>query len=636
MKLKQLYPDSIFSSPEQGVQELMRGILVRTNFVPGVRHVIGWRGLKESFTNVEGWTAKIKDLPGVFGIYFENAEMDNGWINSRFGLNYFPDPEEDLVELFSLQAGAYTQREDYLSHVRNFLSCPQLCELFHIGTIELGFNKAGDALIIGLESVSRQRLVAIDGVSLPQGGRLVELIKPGGYDQNFPSYQTALAFYQVLAASFTFNLEEPPSYLRYLCRPGKDMVYDSSGHHWPVPLDDSHEEALYLGYGKASFENIIEAIADRTIPASREVSWEKGNAAIPEYKDALWWAAHQLSGYKTLDKKILGIDDRPQLIVLTGFLGSGKTSFLQHFIEYQVQLNRFVAVIQNEIGEIGLDGKLLDDDYAVTEIDEGCVCCTLVGNLKNAIHQILSSFHPDYIVLETTGLANPYNLLDEISEVNELVRFDSITTMVDGLNIEQSLKEYNVAREQIKAADILLLNKKDLLDEIQLQKVTQKLKEINPAAPILSTSQGDINPALIYGVDPQDEAMTMINVEKIQGETHQIHKSHEHEGLSSFKIPFTEPLERKQFIKAIKTIPRSIFRIKGVVEFTDADKPLLFQYVGGRFEFSEFNNPRMPDRFLILIGQNIEEDSINSIFKSTFREINVSKIKLLDVSEVES
>jgi G3E family GTPase len=445
---------------------------------------------------------------------------------------------------------------------------------------------------------------------------MVELIKPGGYDQNFPSFNTALAFYQVLAASFTFNLEEPPSYMRYLRRPGKDIVYDAAGHHWQIASGDSHEESLYLGYGKTGFKNAIETIADKTIPTSQEVIWEKGKAVIPEYKEALWWKAHQLSDYKTLDKKILGIDDRPQLIVLTGFLGSGKTSFLQHFIEYQVQLNRFVAVIQNEIGEIGLDGKLLNHDYAVTEIDEGCVCCTLVGNLKKAIHQILSSFHPDYIVLETTGLANPYNLLDEISETEELVRFDSITTMVDGLNIEQSLNAYDVAREQIKAADILLLNKKDLLNEIQQKEINKILREINPAAPILSTLQGDINPALIYGVDPQDEAM--INHEKKkQGEAHQTRQSHEHDGLSSYKISFTEPLERKHFINAIKAIPRSIFRIKGVVEFTDADKPLLFQYVGGRFELSEFNNPKMPERFLILIGQNIGKDSIASIFEET-------------------
>ncbi|CAB1084660.1 Metal chaperone, involved in Zn homeostasis [Olavius algarvensis Delta 1 endosymbiont] len=453
MKLRQLYPDNILSSPEPGIQELTRGILVRTNFVPGVRHVIGWRGLKESFT---------------------------------------------------------------------------------------------------------------------------------------------------------FNLEEPPAYMRYLRRPANEIVYDAAGRHWENPSDSSHEESLYLGYGKGGFKNIIEAVGGKTVTASQDVSWEKGKDVVPEYKEALWWKSHQISDYKTVDKNILGIDDRPQLIVLTGFLGSGKTSFLQHFIEYQVQLNRFVAIIQNEIGEIGLDGKLLDHDYAVTEIDEGCVCCTLVGNLKNAIHQILSSFHPDYIVLETTGLANPYNLLDEISELDELVRFDSITTIVDGLNVKRSLNKYEVAGDQIKAADIILLNKKDLLTDIQLKEINQILKEINPAAPILGTTHGDINPSLIYSVDLQDD-LERTHKKELQEEALHPHHSHEHDGLSSLKITFSEPLDKEHFIEAIRSIPPNIFRIKGVIDFIEGQKPMLFQYVGGRFEFSEFNNPKMVDRFLVVIGQDIQQ-----------------------------
>ena len=607
MKLKHLYPNDILSSPEQGIQELMRGFLVRTNFVPGVRHVIGWRGLKESFTNVEGWTAKIKGFSGVFGMYFDAFDPFGDWLKAKFVLLYFPDPQEELVEHCSLQAAAYTQRENYLIHIRDFLRYPQLCELFNIGIIDLDINTADSALILGLESISHQRLISQDGVTLPQDGRVVELIKPGGYDQNFPSYDTALAFYQVLAASLTFNLEEPPAYLRYSRRSGKEIVYDATGHQWENSSDDSHEEFLYLGYGKAGFKDIIKNILDEAVSSDQDLTWERGEAIIPEYKDALWWNAHQISDYKTLDKKILGIDDRPQLIVLTGFLGSGKTSFLQHFIEYQVQLNRFVAVIQNEIGETGLDGKLLDHDYAVTEIDEGCVCCTLVGNLKKAIHQILSSFHPDYIVLETTGLANPYNLLDEISEVAELVRFDSITTMVDGLNFENSIDTYDVAREQIKDADILLLNKKDLHNEFQLRKINRKLKEMNPTDPILLTRHGDINPALVYGVDPQDEPVE-VHRNKPQKEAHHKHPSHEFDGLSSYKISLAEPLERERFIETIQTLPSSVFRIKGVVDFIGDDKPLLFQYVGRRFEFSEFNNPKMPDRFLILIGQDMHKD----------------------------
>jgi G3E family GTPase len=612
MKLNQPFPNDILSSPEQGIQELMRGILVRTNFIPGVRHVIGWRGLKESFTSVEGWTAKIRSFPGVFGLYYDSIESVDDWMVGRFILSYFPDPQEDLVENFSLRAGAYTQRIDYLSHIRDFLLHPQFCELFNIGIIDLGVEKANHALILGLESISEQRSIAKDGVILPQEERMVELIKPGGYDQNFPSYNTALAFYQVLAASFSFNLEEPPVYMRYLRWPGKEIVYDATGCHWENPSDDSHEESLFLGYGKVDFKKIIDKTLNKTVSFIQDVSWENGRHVRSEYKDALWWKAHQIRDYKTLDKKILGIDDRPQLIVLTGFLGSGKTSFLRHFIEYQAQLNLFEDVIQNEIGDIGLDGKLLDHDYALTEIDEGCICCTLVGNLKNAIRQILSSFHPDCIVLETTGLANPYNLLDEISEVDDLVRFDCVTTMIDAMNIEKTLTDYDVARDQIKAADILLLNKTDLVTKGQRIPIHRKLRDIHPTAPIILTTHGDVNPALIYGVDPQDTEAGL--KDKDSDNAGHICHSHESYGFSSHRISFTKPLDEELFIDGIKSMPPAVFRIKGVIDLADDGKPMLFQYVGGRFEFSEFNNPNVRDRFLIFIGQDLQKDLIDFFF----------------------
>lgn len=616
MNLRELQPTDISSSPETGIQELMRTLLIRVNFVPGLRHVIGWRGLKDSSLDVEGWTAKIKDYSGVFGIYFMRSEVADGWTNGRFGLNYFPDPEEELVELFSLQAGIYAQKNNYMSHIREFLLYPELCELFNIGTIDLSVNQPEDTMVLSMQSISKQRIVAKDGISLSEDGETVEIVTSGGYDQNFPSYQTALNFFHVLASSVTFNLEEPPHYLSYMSLPGTELVYDASGNHWETASDELQQKYLLLGYGGHCCQKHIKAnLKTKSTSSEKMVFWSRGDELPADYKEAQWWKAHQIGNYKTLDKKILGVDDRPQLIVLTGFLGSGKTSFLQHFIEYQVQRNRFVAIIQNEIGEIGLDGKLLDQDYAVTEIDEGCVCCSLVGNLKKAIQQILSSFQPDYIVLETTGLANPYNLVSEISEIEDLVRFDSVTTIVDGLNIEKSIEDYAVASEQIKAADILLLNKKDLLTKIQLQEITQTLKGINPSAPILSAVHGDVNPALLYGYDTQANLLPD-HKKEAQTKREISHPSHQHDGLSSHKISFLAPLDRMSFIKAVKALPPEIFRIKGVISFAEDNKPKLFQYVGGRYEFSEFDNPKMSDRFLILIGQNIKNETIESVLYS--------------------
>ena len=612
MDLKKVHPTDILFSPERGIQEIMRSFLMRANFVPGVRHVMGWSGLKDSSSDVEGWTAKIKNSSGVFGIYFDKLEDVHGWMTGRFRLDYFPDPDEQLVELFSLQAGLYTQEDYYFEHVRNFLSHPQLCELFNIAEINIAVKKTEDALILGLESISRQRVIAKDGIFISQDGRTVELVAPGDFEQDFPSYSIALTFYNVLAASLTFNLEEPPVYLNRITKTGSEVIYNSVGNYWNAPSEDAQKEYLYLGYGKADFDGYMKHKMNKKKSIQKTFSWKVSDERPADYKDALWWNAHEISDYKTLDKQILGIDDRPQLIVLTGFLGSGKTSFLQHFIEYQVQLNRFVAIIQNEIGEIGLDGKLLDHDFSVTEIDEGCVCCSLVGNLKNAIRQILLRFQPDYIIVETTGLANPYNLLSEISELEELVRFDSVTTIIDAMNIEKSLEDYDIVRDQIKAADILLLNKTDLITEGQIKLINQKMRDINPTAPAISTKYGDINPALIYCVDPQD--IKMIPQEQYDEKANHIHHSHEHYGFSSHRISFTRPLDKELFMNKIKSLSPTVFRIKGVLDFVDSETSLLFQYVGGRFEFSEFNNPNMTDRFLILIGQDIQKESIEAVF----------------------
>jgi Ni2+-binding GTPase involved in maturation of urease and hydrogenase len=268
-------------------------------------------------------------------------------------------------------------------------------------------------------------------------------------------------------------------------------VRGSSGVLRLAPAAEICHDSLVLGYGQGRFDDLDPPSSD-TRSAHR---WVEGQPLPEPFRERLWWRAHQVQGTSTIDKKALGVDERPPLIVLTGFLGSGKTTFLQHFIEYQTQRSRFVAVIQNEIGAVGLDGKLLD--YTVTEIDEGCVCCSLAGNLKRAVRGILSAFAPDVILLETTGLANPYNLLDEMDELEPLARFDCTLTVVDAANAEATLAAHPLAADQIRAADLLMLNKADLVPAQRLKALTLRLRQLNPRAPVFPTVDGDLNPALV-------------------------------------------------------------------------------------------------------------------------------------------
>jgi G3E family GTPase len=598
MSLATLCPRDMSSELDGGISELLQAILVRTNFVPVVRHVIGWRGLHHTLSGGEAWTAKIKGYAGIFGLRREETQKAEGWWRGRFVLTYFPDPAEALVELCSIRAGAATQRSDYVAFIRNFMRQLEVASLFDIGCIDFHVNWSQDTLELAVDSVTRQQVIALDGIRVARSGQSLELVEPGGYDQDFPSYETALALYEVLAASLTFTLGEPPVSMRFTESAGTQTLYDSTGRFWVRPCEGLLRCRLILRYGSTSSEHLL-ALGDKDQGCS-EICWQAGAQLPARFSQALWWKAHTLSDRRSLDKTALGVDERPALLILTGFLGSGKTSFLQHFIEHQVQRSHFVAVIQNEIGEIGLDGKILD--YSVTEIDEGCVCCTLVGSLKQAVRRILTDFQPDHIIVETTGLANPLNLLDEMAELSDLVRFDSVTTVVDAVNALHTLDNQPIAVDQVKAADVLLLNKQDLVDPDLLQRTHQRLRGLNPHAPILTTTKGHVHPALIY--EMEDIGRERPDRKNPAGGSRPIGcVSHLDQGLWSHTIRLHRPVAQAVFWDTVAAIPPTVFRAKGVVDLDQPRQTVIFQYVAGRCELSRCHNPGVTDRFLTFIGQ---------------------------------
>ena len=610
MLLRQVVQGEICSRPEASIQELMRAILVRANLVPVVRYAMGWRGLRQSVAASEWWTAKIAGAAGVFGLVFDGVAPASDWLRGRFLLHYFPDPNESQVERCSLQAAALTQVPDYLQQVGAFASYPEFSRVFAIGRISLAVASTEEGLALELEALSTERTIAEDGVLLARNGEMVLMIDPGGRDQDFPALEVASGFFNILAASVTFNLGRSPVYMDERRFPAAEIVYDRAGATRSVVAADLGKLRLRLGYGRGRFEDLEQADEDSSLPATYILRWHAGEAPPLNYLDRLWWRAHQMDEIKTIDKKILGVDERPPLIILTGFLGSGKTSFLQHYIEYQTQRNRFVAVIQNEIGEVGLDGKLLD--YTVTEIDEGCVCCTLVGNLKRAVQGILGTFSPDSIILETSGLANPKNLLDELGELDEWVRFDSTVTVVDALNFETNVEDYVIATDQITAADLLLLNKSDLVGEARLRALHQRLRQLNPHAPVVMSRRGDVNPAMIFEVDfglrAQNQRSLALGPDGDQPSDH----THVDDHLRSRTIRLPKTLDRQAFLRAVRSLPSSIFRVKGIIELSDPREVLLFQYVAGRYDMSPFSDDRMRDRFLTVVGKTETADTFET------------------------
>ena len=188
--------------------------------------------------------------------------------------------------------------------------------------------------------------------------------------------------------------------------------------------------------------------------------------------------------------------------ILTGFLGAGKTTLLNHILSNQQGLK--TAVLVNEFGEIGIDNELViatGDD--MVELSNGCICCSINGELLEAVYRILDRPDPvDYLVVETTGLADPLPVAMTFlgSDLRDLTRLDSIITLIDAENFSEELLEGEVARAQIVYGDMLLLNKCDLVEEERLQQLEQRLRLIKSEARILRSIKGAVPLPLLLSV----------------------------------------------------------------------------------------------------------------------------------------
>jgi len=188
--------------------------------------------------------------------------------------------------------------------------------------------------------------------------------------------------------------------------------------------------------------------------------------------------------------------------IITGFLGAGKTTLLNHILTNQQGLK--TAVLVNEFGEIGIDNDLIvatGDD--MVELSNGCICCTINGELLEAVYRILERPEKvDYLVVETTGLADPLPVAMTFlgSDLRDLTRLDSIITLVDAENFGAEILEGEVARSQIVYSDMILLNKCDLVDEARLGVLEAELLAIKPEARILRSVKGEVPLPLLLSV----------------------------------------------------------------------------------------------------------------------------------------
>src|SRR5881397_354042 len=189
---------------------------------------------------------------------------------------------------------------------------------------------------------------------------------------------------------------------------------------------------------------------------------------------------------------------RTPITLITGPLGSGKTTLLRHILATR---SAKIAIVMNEFGEIVIDSKVVEGkNVRITELGGGCVCCSLIGEFESAVNEIIQRVEPDIIVVETTGLAEPEALVFNIQEALPQCRLDGVVSVIDADMLVRFPEIGHTTRLQIEGADILLLNKIDLVEPVQIGALETKLREMNSTAAIVRTERCRVDPELLFGI----------------------------------------------------------------------------------------------------------------------------------------
>jgi G3E family GTPase len=335
------------------------------------------------------------------------------------------------------------------------------------------------------------------------------------------------------------------------------------------------------------------------------------------------------------------MSDKVPVTVLTGYLGAGKTTLLNRILSEPH--GKKYAVIVNEFGEIGIDNELVvGADEEVFEMNNGCICCTVRGDLIRIIDGLMRRKGKfDAIIIETTGLADPAPVAQTFfvdDAVGRKTRLDAVVTVADAKWLKDRLKDAPEAKNQIAFADVILVNKTDLVEPDDLREVEMRIRRINPYAKVHTTERCQVPLPEVLGRNAFDlDRILDIEPEFLDGGDH----DHDHHGdghghdhhhgmkhyhdeeMQALSLKTDKPLDPDKFFPWVQDLVAkdgpSILRTKGILSFKDDPERFVFQGVhmilDGDHQRPWGAGERRESR-IVFIGRNLDEDKIRTGFES--------------------
>ncbi|MFC7398638.1 CobW family GTP-binding protein [Chelatococcus sp. GCM10030263] len=315
------------------------------------------------------------------------------------------------------------------------------------------------------------------------------------------------------------------------------------------------------------------------------------------------------------------MSDKIPVTVLTGYLGAGKTTLLNRILS-EPHGQKF-AVVVNEFGEVGIDNELVvGADEEVFEMNNGCICCTVRGDLIRIIDGLMKRKGQfDAIIVETTGLADPAPVaqtffMDE--DVAEKTRLDAVVTVADAKWLTERLKDAPEAKNQIAFADVIILNKTDLVTPEELAAVEGRIRAINPYATIHRTQRAAVDIADVLGRNAFD-LERVLEIEPAFLE--EGHHHHHDEDMQSVSITIPGEVDPARFMPWVNELVQregpNILRSKGILAFKDEPKRFVFQGVHMILDGNLTQDWKAGEKRtskIVFIGRNLDRDSLRKGF----------------------